>query len=40
MEWEVMYLCNTLGVLILLLIAMIHVTGVDDEKNAKVITFD
>jgi hypothetical protein len=39
MEWEVMFLCNSLGVMLLFLIAMIHVVGVDAEKNAERIEF-
>ena len=39
MEWEVMFMCNSLGVLLLFLIAMIHVVGVDAEKNSTIIEF-
>ena len=31
MEWEVMFMCNSLGVLLLMLIAMLHIVGVDTE---------
>jgi hypothetical protein len=34
MEWEVMFMCNSLGVLLLMLIAMLHIVGVDTEANS------
>ena len=39
MEWEVMFLCNSLGVALLFLIAMTNVVGVEAEQNAKVLEF-
>ena len=39
MEWEVLFMCNLLGVLILTSIACLHVLGVPPEKNAEYITF-
>ena len=40
MEWEVMFLCNTIGVLLLIFIAFFHVIGVDKEKNGEIIDTD
>ena len=40
MEWEVMYLCNSLGIVILFLISLIHIIGVEPEKNAVHVDFD
>ena len=37
MEWEVMFLCNTIGVLLLIFIAFFHLIGVDKEKHGEVI---
>ena len=37
MEWEVMFLCNTIGILLLILIAFFHLIGVDKEKNGEII---
>lgn len=37
MEWEVMFLCNSVGVLLLLMIALFHMIGVDKEKNGELI---
>ncbi len=34
MEWEVMFMCNSLGVLLLMLIALLHIVGVDTEANS------
>jgi len=34
-----MFMCNSLGVLLLFLIALFHVIGVDKEKNAETLTF-
>ena len=39
MEWEVMFMCNSLGVLLLMLIAMLHIVGVDTEANSYVLEF-
>lgn len=39
MEWEIMYLCNLLGVTLLIAIAFMHILGVPPEKNAEYITF-
>ena len=39
MEWEVLFMCNFLGVSLLVLIAAFHVIGVDAEKNSKYIDF-
>ena len=33
MEYEIMYLCNFLGVSVLLAIALFTLVGVDKEKN-------
>ena len=35
MEYEVMYLCNSLGIAILLSIAAFTLIGVDKEKNTE-----
>jgi len=32
MEWEVMFLCNSVGILLLVLITLFHMLGVKDEK--------
>jgi hypothetical protein len=37
MEWEVMFLCNTIGVLLLIFIAFFHLIGVDKEKHGEII---
>jgi len=37
MEWEVMFLCNTIGVLLLIFIAFFHLIGVDKEKHGELI---
>jgi hypothetical protein len=37
MEWEVMFLCNAIGILLLILIAFFHLIGVDKEKNGEII---
>jgi hypothetical protein len=37
MEWEVMFLCNTIGVLLLIFIAFFHLIGVDKEDHGEVI---
>lgn len=34
-----MFLCNSLGVVLLILIAAIHVVGVDSERNSKALDF-
>ena len=39
MEWEVMFMCNFLGVLLLVLIALFHIVGNPAEKNGDIITF-
>jgi hypothetical protein len=39
MEWEVMFMCNSLGVILLFLIAAMQIVGVDAENNAKIIDF-
>lgn len=40
MEWEVLFMCNLMGVLLLVAIALFHILGVPPEKNAKVIKFE
>ena len=35
-----MYLCNCLGIMILFLISLVHITGVDQEKNGVLVDFD
>ena len=37
MEWEVMFLCNTIGILLLIFIAFFHLIGVDKENNGEII---
>ena len=37
MEWEVMFLCNAIGVLLLFMIAFFHLIGVEKEKNGEII---
>jgi hypothetical protein len=37
MEWEVMFLCNTIGVLLLIFIAFFHLIGVEKENNGEII---
>ena len=37
MEWEVMFLCNAIGILLLILIAFFHLIGVDKENNGEII---
>ena len=39
MEWEIMFMCNLLGVLLLIFIAMFHVLGTKPEKNAEYLDF-
>jgi len=39
MEWEVMFMCNSLGVILLFLIAAMQIVGVDAEKNAQIVDF-
>jgi hypothetical protein len=39
MEWEVLFTCNFLGVLLLILIAAFHIIGVEPEKNAEYVDF-
>ena len=39
MEWEVMFMCNSLGLIILFLIAALQVVGVDAEKNSQILNF-
>jgi hypothetical protein len=40
MEWEVMFLCNTIGILLLILIAFFHLIGVEKEDNGEIINTD
>jgi hypothetical protein len=40
MEWEVMFLCNTIGILLLILIAFFHLIGVEKEDNGEVFNTD
>jgi len=35
-----MFLCNTIGVLLLFFIAFFHLIGVEKEKNGEVISTD
>lgn len=37
MEWEVMFLCNTIGVFLLVAIALFHLIGVPKEKRGDLI---
>ena len=37
MEWEVMFLCNTIGVLLLIFISFFHLIGVEKEKHGEII---
>ena len=37
MEWEVMFLCNAIGVLLLFFIAFFHLIGVEKESNGEII---
>lgn len=39
MEWEVLFTCNLLGVILLIMIAGLHVIGVEPEKNADYVDF-
>ena len=39
MEWEIMFMCNLLGVSLLILIALFHIVGNAPEKNGDIITF-
>ena len=39
MEWEVMFMCNLLGVLLLVFIALFHILGTEPEKNAEYLDF-
>lgn len=38
MEWEVMFLCNTIGVLLIVMIAFFHLIGVDKERNSALLS--
>ena len=40
MEWEVMFMCNLLGVTLLVAIALFHILGNAPKKNAEYLTFD
>ena len=40
MEWEVMFMCNAMGVGLLVAIALYHVLGTAPEKNADIINFN
>ena len=40
MEWEVLFMCNLLGVSILVAIALLHILGNPPEKNAKYLDFN
>jgi formate/nitrite transporter FocA (FNT family) len=40
MEWEVMFLCNTIGVLLLFFITFFHLIDVPKEKNGEIIDTD
>lgn len=40
MEWEIMFLCNLLGVSLLVSIALYHILGTKPEKNAVYLKFD
>ena len=35
-----MFLCNTIGILLLILIAFFHLIGVDKEENGEIINTD
>ena len=35
-----MFLCNTIGILLLILIAFFHLIGVDKEDNGEIINTD
>jgi hypothetical protein len=37
MEWEIMIFCNSVGIIVLVLIAMFHIIGVEKEKNGEII---
>lgn len=37
MEWEVMFLCNSVGVLLIVFISLFHLLGVEKENNGHVI---
>jgi hypothetical protein len=37
MEFEIMLFCNSIGVCILVLIALFHILGVEDEKHSRYI---
>lgn len=37
MEWEVMFLCNGIGVLLLISIALFHLIGVEKENHGELI---
>lgn len=37
MEWEVMFLCNFIGVLLLVFIVFFHLIGVEKECNGEII---
>lgn len=40
MEWEVMFLCNTIGVLLLVFITFFHLIDVEKESNGEIINTD
>ena len=35
MEWEVMFLCNTVGILVLILILMYTLLGIKEKKASR-----
>ena len=37
MEWEVMFLCNTVGFMLIFMISLFHLIGVDKEKNSALL---
>lgn len=39
MEWELLFLCNLLGVGLLVAIAFFHIVGIPEEKNSKYLKF-
>jgi hypothetical protein len=40
MEWEIMFLCNSLGVILVLMFSMLSIVGFQQERNCKVIKFE
>ena len=40
MEWEVMFLCNSVGVLLLIFISLFHIIGVEKENHGEIINTD